>query len=83
MTYALYTAASVGLALKHHNDAALLISRALQNLGASVLLAAAFGVLTDSSPSAERGSILGPTQGAVNLAVFSGPVIGGWVALGS
>lgn len=83
MTYALYTAASLGLALNRHSYAALLISRALQSLGASAVLAIAFGVAADLSPPAERGSILGPTQGAANLAVCLGPVIGGWVALGS
>ena len=83
MTYALYTAASLGLALNRHSYAALLILRALQSLGASAVLAIAFGVAADLSPPAERGSILGPTQAAANLAVCLGPVIGGWVALGS
>ena len=83
ITYAIYTAASLGLALNRHSYAALLILRALQSLGASAVLAIAFGVAADLSPPAERGSILGPTQGAANLAVCLGPVIGGWVALGS
>ena len=83
MTYALYTAASLGLALNRRSYATLLILRALQSLGASAVLAIAFGVAADLSPPAERGSILGPTQGAANLAVCLGPVIGGWVALSS
>lgn len=82
-TYALYTIASLGLALNKHSYAALLVLRALQSLGASAVLAVAFGVAADLYPPAERGSILGPTQGAANLAVCLGPVIGGWVALGS
>ncbi|KAI9716726.1 MAG: hypothetical protein M1828_007588 [Chrysothrix sp. TS-e1954] len=82
-TYALYTLSSLGLALNQHNYAALLILRALQSLGASAVLAVAFGVVADVCPPAERGAMLGPTQSAANLAVCLGPVIGGWVALGS
>lgn len=82
-TYTLYSAASLGLALNRHSYAALLVLRALQSLGASAVLAIAFGVVADVCPPAERGSMLGPTQGAANLAVCLGPVIGGWVALGS
>ncbi|MCJ1385695.1 hypothetical protein MMC17_008818 [Xylographa soralifera] len=82
-TYALYTIASLGLALNKHSYVALLVLRALQSLGASAVLAIAFGVVADVCPAAERGAMLGPTQGAANLAVCLGPVIGGWVALGS
>ena len=57
--------------------------RALQSLGASAVLAIAFGVVADVCPPAERGSMLGSTQSTANLAVCLGPVIGGWVALGS
>lgn len=79
-TYALYTVASLGLALNKHSYAALLALRALQSLGASAVLAVAFGVAADVCPPAERGAMLGPTQGAANLAVCLGPVIGGLVA---
>ncbi|MCJ1401863.1 hypothetical protein MMC11_005080 [Xylographa trunciseda] len=82
-TYALYTVASLGLALNRHSYTGLLILRALQSLGASAVLAIAFGVVADVCPPAERGAMLGPTQGAANLAVCLGPVVGGWVALGS
>ena len=83
ITYAVYTVASLGLALNKHSYAALLILRALQSLGASAVLAVAFGVVADVCPPAERGAMLGPTQGAANLAVCLGPVVGGWVALAS
>ena len=79
-TYALYTVVSLGLALNKHSYAALLVLRALQSLGASAVLAVAFGVAADVCPPAERGAMLGPTQGAANLAVCLGPVIGGIVA---
>lgn len=81
--YALYTAASLGLAFNEHSYAGLLILRALQSLGASAVLAIAFGVVADVCPPAERGSMLGSTQSAANLAVCVGPVLGGLVVLGS
>ena len=83
VTFAVYTVASLGLALNQHSYVGLLILRALQSLGASAVLAIAFGVVADICPPAERGAMLGPTQGAANLAVCLGPVIGGWIALTS
>lgn len=82
-TYAVYTAASLGLALNKSSYAALLVLRAVQSLGASAVLAIAYGVIADVCPPAERGGMQGPTMGAANLAVCLGPVIGGLVALGS
>lgn len=82
-TYSLYTLASLGLALNKHNYSLLLVLRSLQSFGASAVLAVAFGVVADVCTPAERGAMLGPTQGAANLAVCLGPVIGGWVVLGS
>ena len=83
LTYALYTAASLGLALNKSSYAALLVLRAVQSLGASAVLAIAYGVIADVCPPAERGGMQAPTMGAANLAVCLGPVIGGLVALGS
>lgn len=81
--YALFTLANLGLALNKRSYAGLLILRALQSFGASAVLAIAFGVVADVWPPAKRGSVLGPTQGAANLAVCIGPVLGGWIALAS
>lgn len=81
--YALYSLANLGLALNKRSYAGLLILRALQSFGASAVLAIAFGVVADVWPPAQRGSVLGPTQGAANLAVCIGPVLGGWIALAS
>lgn len=83
VTYAVYTVASLGLALNKSSYAALLVLRAVQSLGASAVLAIAYGVIADVCPPAERGGMQGPTMGAANLAVCLGPVIGGLVALGS
>lgn len=83
LTYGIYTVASLGLALNRSSYAALLVLRAVQSLGASAVLAIAYGVIADVCPPAERGGMQGPTMGAANLAVCLGPVIGGLVALGS
>ncbi|KAL9046309.1 MAG: hypothetical protein Q9214_000825 [Letrouitia sp. 1 TL-2023] len=83
ITYALYSLASLGLALNRNSYAVLLVLRALQSLGASAVLAIAYGVVADLCVPAERGSMQGPTMGVANLAVCVGPVIGGWIALGS
>ena len=83
VTYAIYTISSLGLALNKSSYATLLVLRAVQSLGASAVLAIAYGVIADVCPPAERGSMQGPTMGAANLAVCLGPVIGGLVALGS
>lgn len=55
----------------------------MQSLGASAVLAITFGVVADVYPPAERGAVLGLAQGAANLAVCLGPVVGGWIALRS
>ena len=83
LTFAVYSAASLGLALNKTSYGALLVLRPVQSLGASAVLAIAYGVIADVCPPAERGGMQGPTLGAANLAVCLGPVIGGLVALGS
>ena len=47
------------------------------------MLAVAYGVIADVCPPAERGSMQGFAIGGSNLATCLGPVIGGWVALGT
>ena len=79
LTFALYTGASVGLAMNQDSYAALLVLRAVQSIGASAVLAIAYGVVADVCVPAERGKLLGPVMGAANLAVCIGPVVGGWV----
>ncbi|KAI4236047.1 MAG: hypothetical protein L6R40_006293 [Gallowayella cf. fulva] len=83
LTFFLYTLASLGLILNRTSYAGLLVLRALQSLGASAVLAIAYGVVADLCVPSERGAMQGPAMGAANLAVCIGPVIGGWVALGS
>ena len=83
ITFTVYTLSSLGLALNRTSYPGLLVLRALQSLGASAVLAIAYGVVADLCVPSERGSMQGPTMGAANLAVCIGPVVGGWVALGS
>lgn len=62
---------------------ALLLLRALQSLGASAVLAIGYGVVADVCVPAERGQMLGPVMAVTNLGACIGPLVGGWVALGS
>ena len=80
ITFALYAIISFGLAINHHSYVGLLVLRALQNFGASAVLAVAYGVIADICVPAERGSMQGPALGAANLAVCIGPILGGWIA---
>lgn len=83
ITLTLYVLASLGLALNRDSYAALLVLRALQSLGASAILAVGYGVIADVCVPAERGKMQGVFLAAGNLGPCIGPVIGGWVALGS
>ncbi|KAL8811068.1 MAG: hypothetical protein Q9200_002096 [Gallowayella weberi] len=75
--FSLYTLASLGLVLNRTSYAGLLVLRALQSLGASAVLAIAYGVVADLCVPSERGAMQGPAMGAANLAVCIGPVVGG------
>lgn len=82
-TFALYTVASLGLALNKSSYAALLALRALQSLGASAVLSVSYGTVADICVPAKRGKMLGPVLAAGNVGTCVGPVVGGWVALES
>lgn len=81
VTYTLYFFTSLGLALNQHSYAALLVLRALQSLGASAIIAIAYGVIADVCMPSERGKMLGWVMAATNLGVCIGPILGGSVAL--
>ena len=82
-TFALYTAASLGLALNKSSYAALLILRALQSLGASAVLSVSYGTISDIAVPAVRGKMLGPMLAAGNVGTCVGPIVGGGIALAS
>ncbi|KAE8856046.1 hypothetical protein PTNB29_08885 [Pyrenophora teres f. teres] len=76
LTLCLYVGANVGLALTNHY-VTLVVMRCLQSAGASSSIAIAYGIISDISIPAERGSYVGVLMGATNAAPSLGPVIGG------
>ncbi|KAK6084469.1 hypothetical protein SCUP234_03258 [Seiridium cupressi] len=81
ITFAIYVAASLGLALNQSSYTVLLVLRGLQSLGGSAVLSLAYGIVSDVITHAERGSMLGPLLAATNLGPSVGPLIGGLIAL--
>lgn len=81
ITFSLYTAASLGLALSQGSYAALVVLRATQSVGGSAVLSLAYGVVADLVTPAERGSMLGPMLASGNLGPCIGPIIGGGVVM--
>ena len=75
----LYFCANLGLAIQDHY-AALLILRCVQSAGASSTIALAYGIISDISTPAERGSYMGILMGFTNVAPCVGPVLGGLLA---
>lgn len=79
ISFAVYVAASIGLALQD-SYAALLVLRMLQSLGASATVAIGYGVVADVAIPAERGAMVGPTLLGSNIGPVLGPLIGGPLA---
>lgn len=78
---ALFTVASVACALAP--DTQLLIAgRAVQGLGAAIVMPLSLTILTGAFPAERRGTVVGVWGGIAGLAVASGPLIGGAVAQG-
>ncbi|HEY3007864.1 MAG TPA: MFS transporter [Micromonosporaceae bacterium] len=77
----LFTAASAACALAP--TAGLLIAaRAVQGLGAAVIMPLSLTILTKAFPPSSRGAIVGIWGGIAGLGVASGPLIGGTVVQG-
>jgi MFS family permease len=72
---ALMGLASVGFALAGSFDA-LLAARAVQGVGSAFTWAGAFSWLMNSTPSAERGELIGKAMGAAVFGELLGPVLG-------
>jgi multidrug resistance protein len=79
LTFAIYLAANIGLAMQK-SYAALLVLRCLQSAGSSGTVALGFGVISDIATPAERGKYLGPAAAGIMLAPAIGPTIGGLLA---
>lgn len=71
-----FTAAS-GLAGLSPNAAMLILSRALQGIGAGMFVGTGMAILTSVFPPEKRGRVLGIYTAAVYLGVSAGPFIGG------
>lgn len=80
LTYLIYAAASLGLALNKSNYVALLLLRGLQALGASACVSIAYGVIADVCVPSGRGGMIGPVMSATNLGTCIGPVMGELIA---
>ena len=78
---ALFTAASAGCALAP--SATLLVAaRAVQGVGAAIVMPLSLTMLTAAVPARRRGAIIGIWGGIAGIAVASGPLIGGVVIQG-
>ena len=75
----LFFCANLGLAIQNHY-VALVVLRCLQSAGASSTIALAYGIISDISTPAERGSYMGILMGFTNVAPCLGPVLGGVIA---
>ena len=78
---ALFTTASAACALAP-TAATLIFARAIQGLGAAVIMPLSLTLLTSAYPPARRGAIVGIWGGIGGLAVASGPLVGGAITQG-
>jgi EmrB/QacA subfamily drug resistance transporter len=78
---AIFTAASAGAALAP-SIVALDVARALQGVGAAIVLPLTLTVLSAAVPAARRGVALGIWGGISGLAVALGPLVGGAIVTG-
>src|SRR3954452_1657674 len=78
---ALFVAASAACALAP-DAGSLIAARAVQGIGAALVIPNALALVSAAFPSERRGSALGILQGITGLAVVAGPMIGGAVAEG-
>ncbi|MCA2230219.1 MFS transporter [Nonomuraea aurantiaca] len=78
---AVFTIASVACALSP-DISVLIAARALQGLGASMVLPLSLTLISAMFPPQQRGKAMGLYLGFTGLATFSGPFIGGVIAEG-
>ena len=76
-----FTAASAGAALSPSVDA-LIAARAVQGMGAAVVMPLTLTLISEAFPVEKRGAAIGLWGGIGGLAVAAGPVVGGAVVSG-
>jgi EmrB/QacA subfamily drug resistance transporter len=78
---ALFVVASAGCAMAG-SIGALIAARAMQGVGAALVMPLAMALLSAAFPPAERGKALGIFSGVTGLALIAGPIAGGAIAGG-
>jgi EmrB/QacA subfamily drug resistance transporter len=78
---ALFTVASAACALAPNADV-LISFRAIQGIGAAIVMPLSLTILTSAFPVEKRGAVVGIWGGIAGLAVAAGPLIGGGITQG-